>query len=546
MIPLLEAYMPIWQTITMGWIINSGANQHLTVSTVGMTNVVDISNLKITVGHPNGTLATVSHVGNLHVTKNVMLFDVLVIPGYCVSLLSVNEKITDSKLFVGFDEEKCYIQDLKREIISGTGSETGGLYLFDLQSNKNIGNVNLVHSFHVSKTLWHSKLGHPADQVLAVLKNDLNLSKNTDVSAYEICLRAKQTKEPFPLSDHKSKKLGDLVHLDLLPTSVLNGKSPYELVYDKKPNLSDLRSFGCLCFSTILNNIDKFTSRDVKFFEIVFLFKMRNTSVNDNGKLPQLRKGVLHSLKQILKPHSYLRMRLQPKLRKQAYLSKLKYKIEKHISYAKLNHVNYCFATTLNKSVEPTSYYEADTDPRWVEAMNNKIDALYRNHTWIIVDLPKGRKAIGNKWIYKIKYKASGEVVRYKARVVTKGFNQKDGFGYDETFSPIVKMVTVRCLIAVAVSNSWPLYQLDINNAFLYGHLVEDVYMTLPLSFGDDNGNKVCKLNKSLSRLKQAWNAKLNAALIKHGFVQSKFDYSLFIKESGSVFVALLVLWMIL
>ncbi|GKA97589.1 ribonuclease H-like domain-containing protein, partial [Tanacetum coccineum] len=169
-----------------GWIIDSGANKHLTVSTVGMPNVVDISNLKITVGHPNGTLATVSHVGNLQLTKNVMLYDVLVIPGYCVSLLSVNKMIKDSKLFVGFDEDKCYIQDLKREIILGTDSESSGLYLFDLQSNKNIGNVNLVHSFHVSKTLWHSRLGHPADQVLAVLNNDLNLYKVTDVSACEV------------------------------------------------------------------------------------------------------------------------------------------------------------------------------------------------------------------------------------------------------------------------------------------------------------------------------------------------------------------------
>ncbi|GKB07038.1 hypothetical protein Tco_0835271 [Tanacetum coccineum] len=162
---------------------DSGANQHLTVSTVGMSNIVDISNLKINVGHPNGTLATVSHVGNLQLTKNVVLYDVLVVPGYCVSLFSMNKMIKDSKLYVGFDEEKCYIQDLKKEITLRIGSESGGLYLFDLKSDKNIGNVNMVHAFNVSKSLWHSRLGHPADQVLVVLKNDLNLSKSIDVSA---------------------------------------------------------------------------------------------------------------------------------------------------------------------------------------------------------------------------------------------------------------------------------------------------------------------------------------------------------------------------
>ncbi|GKC87364.1 ribonuclease H-like domain-containing protein [Tanacetum coccineum] len=167
---------------------DSGANQHLTVSTVGMSNIVDISNLKITVGHPNGTLATVSHVGNLQLTRNVVLYDVLVVPEY---------------------------YDLKKEITLGTGSKSCGLYLFDLKSDKNIGNVNMVHAFNVSKSLWHIILSHPADQVLVALKNHLNLSKSTVVSAYEVSHRAKQTREPFPLSDYKSEKVGDLIHLDL-------------------------------------------------------------------------------------------------------------------------------------------------------------------------------------------------------------------------------------------------------------------------------------------------------------------------------------------
>ncbi|GJU59977.1 ribonuclease H-like domain-containing protein [Tanacetum coccineum] len=169
------------KTISLGWIIDSGANQHLTVSTVGMINDVDVTSLSITVGHPNGTLATISHIGNLKLTDNVILYDVLVVPGYCVSLLSVNKLIRDSKMFVGFDEEKCYIHDLTRQKILGTGSE----------------------------------LGHPADQVLAILHNDLKISKSSSVPVCEVCHRAKQTREPFPLSDHKSKNLGDLVHLDL-------------------------------------------------------------------------------------------------------------------------------------------------------------------------------------------------------------------------------------------------------------------------------------------------------------------------------------------
>ncbi|GKA41180.1 ribonuclease H-like domain-containing protein [Tanacetum coccineum] len=203
------------KTITWGWIIDSGATQHLIVSTVGMFNIMDISELKITIGHPNGSLATISHVGNLKLTNNVILYDVLVVSGYCVSLLSVNKLIRDSLMFVGFDENKFYIQDWKREKVLWTGSKTGGLYMFDMNNDCFVGKSNMVVSFHVSKLLWHNRLGHPAHQVLYVLKNDLSNSKNTSVPMCEACHRAKQTKEPFPLSDHKSKSLGEVVHLDL-------------------------------------------------------------------------------------------------------------------------------------------------------------------------------------------------------------------------------------------------------------------------------------------------------------------------------------------
>ncbi|GKD48314.1 hypothetical protein Tco_1277290 [Tanacetum coccineum] len=106
--------------------------QHLTISTVGMFDVVDITSLKITVGHPNRTLATISHVGNLKLSSKVMLYDILVVPGYCVSILSVNKLIRDSKMYVVFDEDKYYIQELKKEKVLGTSSEFDGLYFFDM------------------------------------------------------------------------------------------------------------------------------------------------------------------------------------------------------------------------------------------------------------------------------------------------------------------------------------------------------------------------------------------------------------------------------
>nr|GEU29493.1 ribonuclease H-like domain-containing protein [Tanacetum cinerariifolium] len=213
--------------------------------------------------------------------------------------------------------------------------------------------------------------------------------------------------------------------------------------------------------------------------------------------------------------------KLHVKLNDYVLSSNVNHGIEKYVYYSKLKGDNLCFATILNKSVEPTCLKDALSDSNWVEAMNNEIEALNRN--------------------------IFGEVKRYKARLVAKGFSQKkakEGFDNDETFSHVVKMVIFRCLISIIVSNSWPLYQLDVNNASLYGDLKEDVYMSLSEGYESSNKHKVCKLNKSLYGLKQAprqWNAKLTTALIEHGFEQSKFDYSLYVKKKGSMFVALLV-----
>nr|GEU69810.1 ribonuclease H-like domain-containing protein [Tanacetum cinerariifolium] len=205
---------------------------------------------------------------------------------------------------------------------------------------------------------------------------------------------------------------------------------------------------------------------------------------------------------------------------------------------------NYCFTSVLNKNFKPKSFEEASKHQPWIDAMNSKMDAIYRFNTWDLVELPKGRKAIGSKWVWKIKYKSDGEIERYNARLVAKGFNQNERIVFDETFSPMVKFVTIRCLINFAVQNGWTLYQMNVNNAFLYDDLNETVYMSLPLSYFPKDENRMCKLNKSLYGLKQTlrkWNSKHTSSLIECGFVQSKSDYSLFNKKFGDVFIALLV-----
>lgn len=120
-----------------------------------------------------------------------------------------------------------------------------------------------------------------------------------------------------------------------------------------------------------------------------------------------------------------------------------------------------------------------------------------KNGTWTLCDLPPGRKPISCKWTFKLKHKANGEVDKHKARLVARGFTQKKGFDYEETYSPTAKLTTFRTLMAIANHFGYHVEQMDVNSAFLNGNLSEEIYMTQPEGFVKDK-TKVCKLIKSL------------------------------------------------
>ncbi|KAJ3699335.1 hypothetical protein LUZ61_003040 [Rhynchospora tenuis] len=176
--------------------------------------------------------------------------------------------------------------------------------------------------------------------------------------------------------------------------------------------------------------------------------------------------------------------------------------------------------------------------------MKSEIDALERNNTWTVENLPPGKTAIGCKWVYRIKYHAYGKIERYKARLVALGNRQIQGVDYAETFAPVAKMVSVRTFLAVAAIKGWALHQMDVHNAFLHGDLHEEVFMRLPPGFSSSKSGKVCRLRKSIYGLRQAprmWFFKLTTTLETYGFVQSKADYSLFTYHKGKVFMAILI-----
>lgn len=176
--------------------------------------------------------------------------------------------------------------------------------------------------------------------------------------------------------------------------------------------------------------------------------------------------------------------------------------------------------------------------------MDQELEALERNHTWILVDKPQDKIPIGCKWVYKIKHKQDGSIERYKARLVVKGYTQVEGIDFMDTFSPVAKMTTLRVLVALASSQNWFLHQLDVDNAFLHATLDEEIYMTLPQGLPCSKPNQVCLLQKSLYGLKQAsrqWFTTLSHAISQLGFKQSAADHTLYVKKTSTSFTALLL-----
>ncbi|RVX05810.1 Retrovirus-related Pol polyprotein from transposon TNT 1-94 [Vitis vinifera] len=178
------------------------------------------------------------------------------------------------------------------------------------------------------------------------------------------------------------------------------------------------------------------------------------------------------------------------------------------------------------------STHEALSHPGWRQAMMDEMAALHSTGTWDLVVLPSGKSTVGCRWVYAVKVGPDGQVDRLKARLVAKGYTQVYGSDYGETFSPVAKIASVRLLLSMAAMCSWPLYQLDIKNAFLHGDLVEEVYMEQPPGFvAQGESGLVCRLRRSLYGLKQsprAWFGLFSSVVQEFGMLCSTSDHSVF------------------
>ncbi|GKB39878.1 putative ribonuclease H-like domain-containing protein [Tanacetum coccineum] len=201
------------------------------------------------------------------------------------------------------------------------------------------------------------------------------------------------------------------------------------------------------------------------------------------------------------------------------------------------NHKDYqiCLFACFLSQIEPKKVIQALTDPSWIEAMQEELLQFKLQKVWTLVDLPKGKRAIGTKWVYRNKKDERGIVVRNKARLVAQGYTQEEGIDYDEVFAPVARIEAIRLFLAYASFMGFIVYQMDVKSAFLYGTIEEEVYVCQPPGFEDPQfPDKVYKVEKALYGLHQApkaWYETLSTYLIENRFRRGIIDKTLFIKK---------------
>lgn len=206
-----------------------------------------------------------------------------------------------------------------------------------------------------------------------------------------------------------------------------------------------------------------------------------------------------------------------------------------------------CFSVSVDDQ-EPNTFKAAMSSANknlWKKAVKDELDALERNQTWDLVDLPAGKNLVQSKWVFKIKRDENGQAVKFKARLVAKGFTQRHGIDYNETFSPVVRFECLRLLFALSVKFDWSIHHLDVTCAFLASDLDEEIYMAQPEGNNKKTDGKVCKLKKAIYGLKQAsraWNDRCNAVLSMLGFSPLVLEPCVYVYFSNGEF-ALIALY---
>jgi hypothetical protein len=288
--------------------------------------------------------------------------------------------------------------------------------------------------------------------------------------------------------------------------------TPYQKWFSRKPDISDMKVFGSLAYAHIPNELrQKLDDKAEPMVMVGYSLRSKAYRLFDPAtNNVVVRRDVVFNESELGLPKSKpnhdetitvdISNTSQPTRKSNRCLKPtVRYGIDDYVTHVA------CLASDI---VEPRSMSEAKDSPqseKWFEAANEEYRALMENNTWTLSTLPAGRKAIGSKWIFKVKCKPDGSVDRYKARLVAQGFSQSPGVDYEETYSPVVHRSSLRTLLSYGIERGMFIHQMDVVTAFLNGTFTEEIYMKQPDGFiSPGNEDLVCKLNRSLYGLKQS------------------------------------------
>ncbi|KAH9650093.1 protein kinase domain-containing protein [Citrus sinensis] len=495
---------------TAPWIIDSGASDHMTsISSLFDSYYPCPGNKKVRVA--DGSLSSIAGKGSIKISGTIELKNVLHVPKLSCNLLSDRDLGT----------------------MIGSASLREGLYYFDdyLSRNKQAQEVfckekGIIHTSTCRDTPQQNGIAERKNRHL--LEEEKENSEDhfwhTSTPIPNLFLPDLGTSTQTQKTDISNENLGNL---ELQEPSVNVPETGGEILQDKIPPL-ELR---------VYTRKYHHSSKDPPINSVQPQSSPPSTDSSENS-------GNISSPK-----HSstfFLDLDL-PIAHRKATRTCTKHPIARYVSYEKLSNKQRAFTTKISQIPIPKTIKEALDHPDWKLAVLEEMNALKKNGTWEIVDLPKEKKTVGCKWVFTLKCNVDGSVERYKARLVAKGFTQTYGIDYQETFAPVAKINSIRVLISLAVHFDWNLYQLDVKNAFLNGELEEEVFMDLLPGFeGNHGSSKVCKLHKSLYGLKQsprAWFERFGNVIKGHGYSQSQADHTMFYKHSIEGKLAVLIVY---
>ncbi|CAL8994106.1 unnamed protein product [Prunus brigantina] len=336
--------------------------------------------------------------------------------------------------------------------------------------------------------------------------------------------------------------LSTAVHLiNRLPSPTLHHNSPFTKLFGRPPSYSNLRTFGCVCYVHLpAHERTKLTAQSI---QCAFL----GYSVHQKGFLcydPNLRR-IRVSRNVIFLENQYFFPTHQDPVSP---------------SFSVLPMFTNSFAAPVLNISSPApvpsqpllvyrrrssaTSHQPPAPPQPPPAPSPTAAPVPATAPPPLRQSTRVRRPPDSKFVFSVKLHSDGFIDRYKARLVAFGNKQEYGLDYDETFAPVAKMTTVRTILALAASQSWPLHQMDVKNAFLHGDLKEEVYLKLPSGMPTSSPNDVCKLKRSLYGLKQAprvWFEKFRSTLLGFSFTQSQYDSSLFLQRTSMGIVVLLV-----